>query len=53
MRCEDKWIERVEKIQWWDFPVRVIRNNYDLFKAELTLDVIEQLEKLKEELKEE
>lgn len=20
MRCEDKWIERIEKLQWWDFP---------------------------------
>lgn len=50
MRCEDKWIERVERIQWWDFPEHVIRDNFDLFQADLTLEVIEQLEKIKEEL---
>ena len=49
MRCEDKWIERVERIQWWDFPERVIRDNFDLFQADLTIEVIEQLEKIKEE----
>lgn len=49
MRCEDKWIERVERIQWWDFPERVIRDNFDLFQADLTIKVIEQLEKIKEE----
>lgn len=50
MRCEDKWIERVERIQWWDFPEYVIRDNFALFQADLTLEVIEQLEKIKEEL---
>lgn len=49
MRCEDKWVERVDRIQWWDFPERVIRDNFDLFQADLTLEVIEQLEKIKEE----
>lgn len=49
MRCEDKWIERIEKIQWWDFPEHVIRDNFNLFQADLTLGVIEQLEKIKEE----
>ena len=49
MCCEDKWVERVDRIQWWDFPERVIRDNFDLFQADLTLEVIEQLEKIKEE----
>lgn len=49
MRCDDKWIERVEKIQWWDFPEHVIKDNLNLFQADLTLEVIEQLEKIKEE----
>lgn len=49
MRCEDKWIERLEKIQWWDFPEYVIKDNFDLFQADLTIDVIERLEKIKEE----
>ena len=49
MRCEDKWVERVDRIQWWDFPERVIRDNFDLFQADLTLEVIEQLETIKEE----
>lgn len=50
MRCEDKWIERLEKIQWWNFPETIIRDNFDLFQADLTLDVIERFEQIKEDL---
>ena len=49
MRCEDKWIERIEKLQWWDFPEEMIRNNLGLFRADLTPEVIEQLERIKAE----
>ena len=49
MRCEDKWVERVEKIKWWDWPEHIIKNNFDLFRADLTIEVIEQLEKIAEE----
>ena len=47
MRCEDKLIERLEKLQWWDMREDVIRNHLDLFQAELTLDVVKQLEQIK------
>lgn len=50
MRCEDKWIERLEKIQWWNFPETIIRDNFDLFQADLALDVIERFEQIKEDL---
>lgn len=49
MRCEDKWIERIEKLQWWDFSEEMIRNNLGLFRADLTPEVIEQLERIKAE----
>lgn len=47
MRCEDKWIERLEKIKWWDFQEDIIRDNFDLFKADLSPEIIEQLERIK------
>lgn len=50
MRCEDKWIERLEKIQWWDFPASIIRDNFDLFQTDLTMEIIERFEKIKEDL---
>ena len=40
-------MERVERIQWWNWPKHVIRNNFDLFRKDLVIDVIEQLEKIK------
>lgn len=50
MRCEETWIERLEKIQWWDFPEDVIRDNLTLFQADLSPVILEQLEKIKEQL---
>lgn len=49
MRCKEEWVKRIEAIQWWDWQEDLIRNNFDLFRADLTIDVIEQLEKIKEE----
>lgn len=50
MRCKDEWIERLEKLRWWDFPEHIIRNNFSLFKASLSDDILLQLEDIRERL---
>lgn len=49
MRVDEKLIERLEKIQWWDFPSEIIRAHFDLFQADLSLEVIEKLEGIRNE----
>ncbi|MGN0611433.1 MAG: hypothetical protein ACI4JI_06570 [Ruminiclostridium sp.] len=53
MRLEDKYIERLEQIKWWDFPKQIIRDNLELFKADITPDIIKQLEAIKAKLESE
>lgn len=50
LRCKEEWIERSQNLKWWEFPEEVIRNNLDLFKEELTYDVIEKIENIKANL---
>lgn len=47
MRCGESLVDRLEKLQWWDMSEEVIRENLTLFQAELTEEVVEQLEILK------
>lgn len=51
MRCSDSLIERLLKLEWWDLPDSVIRENFDLFRADLTTDVVTQLERLCESVR--
>ncbi|BCN30817.1 xenobiotic acyltransferase family protein [Anaeromicropila herbilytica] len=46
MRCREEWIERLQELKWWEFPEHIIKENIDLFKAELSLDIIKQMEEL-------
>lgn len=47
MRCDESLVDRLEKLQWWDMSEEVIKENLALFQAELTEEVVEQLEILK------
>ena len=45
-RFDDSLIERLLKLQWWNFSDEIIQENFDLFDASPQL-VIDQLEKIK------
>ena len=45
----DKNATILDEAEIWDWPEYVIRDNFNLFRAELTPEVIERLEKIKEE----
>jgi acetyltransferase-like isoleucine patch superfamily enzyme len=51
MRCTEEWIERLQNLKWWEFPEHIIQENFELFKAELSFDIIKRLEDIKQELK--
>ncbi|WP_319481183.1 hypothetical protein [uncultured Draconibacterium sp.] len=45
MRFDDRTIERLEKISWWDWPIDTIRENLDLIYSQKVDDtVLEKLE---------
>ncbi len=47
MRFDDKTIERLEKIQWWNWPIETIRENLDLIYSKKVDDsVLDKLEEL-------
>lgn len=48
MRCREEWIERLQELKWWEFPEHSIRNNFELFRAELSGDIINKLEDMKQ-----
>lgn len=50
MRCSDKIIEKMLEVQWWNFPVDVIRSNFKVFDSELTMDTVQKLFEIKEKL---
>lgn len=49
MRCREEWIERLQELNWWEFPEPIIRNNFELFRAELSVDIINKLEDMKQD----
>lgn len=40
-------IDEMEKSKWWDLPVDVIRENFELFNAKTTLDVAKRIGRLR------
>ena len=43
-RFDEKSIEILEKIKWWDWPFEVIKDNAHLFKQEMSIKVLKELE---------
>ena len=51
MRFDPKIVEALLKIQWWNWPVEIIRKNLDLIYAtKVDKDVIVQLKKISKEI---
>jgi acetyltransferase-like isoleucine patch superfamily enzyme len=51
MRFEDKIIEKLEEIQWWNWPIDVIRENMALiYQTEANWDTIQELKKISDGL---
>lgn len=48
-RFKDDVIERLLKVEWWNFPIDAIRENFDLFN-ENPEKIIEELEAIRSEL---
>ncbi len=49
-RFDDNTIERLEKIQWWNFSEEIIRDNINMFKNHhINNEVLDKLERLKDE----
>lgn len=46
-RFSDDIIERLLKLQWWDFDVEILKNNLDLFKSPLDERILEKMEEIK------
>lgn len=44
MRFDDKTIEKLEKIRWWDWPKEVIGRHVPLLHNDLTDEILEQME---------
>lgn len=52
MRFDDKIIEALEDIKWWDWPIEVIRENLDLiYSTKVDESVIERMQEIKNSLK--
>lgn len=49
-RFEESIRNRLEKIEWWDFPSEVISRNIDLFDMELTEEIVDELERIKQKI---
>lgn len=50
MRYSDEIIEKMLEVEWWNFPSDIIRSNSKIFESELTMDVVDELFKIKEEI---
>lgn len=50
MRYSDEIIEKMLEVEWWNFPTDIIRSNSKIFEAELTMEIIDELFKIKEEI---
>lgn len=46
-RFDDKIIEELLKIKWWDFSDEVIKGNIELFESSITMETIQRLKELK------
>lgn len=45
-RFDEKTIERMLKIAWWDWPISILKDNRHLFEKELTETTLTELEKI-------
>ena len=52
MRFEEKYIERMLQLKWWNFPSEIIRENICLFNSKINDETLFELEKLKCEYQE-
>lgn len=43
-RFDDKIIERLLKLKWWDLPENILEDNIELFSYKLTEETLEKLE---------
>ena len=51
-RFDEPIIERLLRWKWWDWPDDLLRMNIDLFKSNLTEDMIEKVELIYEDIRE-
>ena len=49
-RFPPEFVQRLLKIRWWEFPIDLIRDKFDLFNSNLNEDVLQQLMVIREEL---
>lgn len=49
-RFDEKSIEKLLNIKWWDFPENVIKNNINLFNSKINDFVLDELQKIKSNL---
>jgi hypothetical protein len=49
-RFDEKLRRRLEKIEWWNFPTEIIEKYIDLFDLDVSVSLIEELEKIKKNL---
>lgn len=49
-RFESRVIEELQKIQWWDFPLDVIKDKWKLMSSDMDDNTITELWKIKEKL---
>jgi len=51
MRFDDRTIEELEKVQWWNWPRKTIRENLDLiYSTKIDKNVLEQLHQINQSL---
>ena len=49
-RFEQDIINRLQKVRWWDFPEKIIKDNICLLNAKVTDVTLSELEKIKNNL---
>ena len=49
-RFDYEIIEQLNKIKWWDFPLNVIKENWDIISRNADRKIIEKIWKIKENL---
>lgn len=47
LRCEEKWIDKLLELKWWDWPLEVIKKNMQYFmENDITQKTIEELQRI-------
>lgn len=50
MRCPEEIIEKMLEIAWWDFPIEVIQDNFNIFESKLTQEIVHKLSEIKKQV---